>query len=69
MVFSKESIKIVHRVTEVKVVNGERRYFTKGDANSNSDDGYRLQGDMIGKVKVKIPYIGWLTLWINDLFN
>ena len=40
-------------------------YYTKGDANNNVD-GIVIEEDMtIGVVKVKIPYIGWPTVWFN----
>ena len=47
----------------------ETRYYTKGDANVQEDDGYRLKKDVVGKVKIRIPYIGYLTLWVNDALN
>jgi len=30
------------------------------------DDGYRETKDIIGHVKGRLPYIGYLTLWVND---
>ena len=30
------------------------RYYTKGDANSNEDEGYRTKDDIIGVVKFRI---------------
>ena len=47
----------------------ETRYYTKGDANQKQDDGYRTSKDVIGQVKFKIPYIGYLTLWVNNLIG
>ena len=47
----------------------EIRYYTKGDVNMQEDEGYRTRNDVIGKVKVRIPYIGYLTLWVNDIFE
>ena len=45
------------------------RYYTKGDANEQKDDGYRKREDIMGKVTFRIPYIGYFTLWINNLIG
>ena len=38
--FEKNNMSIVHRVIDVKQVDGEYRYYTKGDANGQADEGY-----------------------------
>jgi len=45
------------------------QYYTKGDANQNQDESYREEKDIIGIVKFRIPQIGQLTLFINELFE
>ena len=58
---------IVHRLVKRITINGEPYFYTKGDAN-NSVDNYKITKDMIiGKLKYKIPYIGYPTVWINNL--
>lgn len=69
IVFTSEDTRIVHRVTEQRNLGDEIRYYTKGDANEQEDQGYRLRTDVVGKVKFRIPYIGYLTLLINDMFE
>lgn len=69
IVFNNDDMKIIHRVIDQKFVGEDVRYYTKGDANQNKDDGYRIRKDIIGQVKARIPYIGYLTLWINDLIG
>ncbi len=69
IVFIEDGIKIVHRVENQRLMGEEMRYYTKGDANEQKDDGYRKREDIIGKVKLRIPYIGYFTLWINDLIG
>ena len=66
IVFYEDDIKIIHRIIDQKLMGGETRYYTKGDANQKQDDGYRETKDIIGQVKARIPYMGWFTLWIND---
>jgi len=69
IVFNYNNVKIVHRVVEKVNVNGEIRYFTKGDINKEYDPGYRTKKDIIGIKKLKIKYVGIPTLWLHELFN
>jgi signal peptidase len=69
IIFNQDNIKIVHRVIDVKNVNGETRYITKGDANQDNDEGYRTNEDIIGICKFRIAYIGYPSIWIRDIFS
>ncbi len=69
IVFQKDNIDIVHRVVEIKEVNGVYHYFTKGDANEEKDEGYILKEQIVGIAKSRIKYIGYPTLWVRDLFQ
>jgi len=68
VVFNKDNIQTVHRIIDIKNVNGEKRFFTKGDANLQADAGYILEEAIVGVVKVRISYIGYPSLWVRDLF-
>lgn len=69
IVFNKDNLKIVHRVVDVKKVNGETRYTTKGDANQENDDGYITTEDVVGICKFRIAYIGYPSIWIRYIFS
>ena len=69
ILFKTETKIIVHRVIDVKNVNNEMRYYTKGDANPANDSGYVTNSDLIGIYRTKINKIGYLTLWFNDIFK
>ena len=69
IVFDKDKVKMVHRIVNFENVNGEYRYYTKGDINKNQDDGYRTKQDIIGKSLFKIKHIGYPSLWIRDIFE
>ena len=56
---------IVHRVDHIEVVEGEIRYFTKGDNNDYVDSGYRTYEDIIGVYVLKIPYLGHISLFLK----
>lgn len=69
IIFEQDNILVVHRVVEIRNVNGEYRYFTKGDANQKEDESYRTKKDIVGVTKFKIRYIGYPTLWVRDIFS
>lgn len=68
IIFDYNGIQTVHRISEIINVNGEYRYYTKGDANKNIDSGYRTKENIQGVVKLKIKYIGYPTLLVRKLF-
>lgn len=52
---------ITHRIAEKREENGHLVYLTKGDANDNIDLGYLDEKNIIGKVRLTIPYLGYLA--------
>ncbi len=68
VVFRKGNSRIIHRVVEIERINGQNRYYTKGDANEDKDSGYITDESIIGVASVKIPYLGYPTIWLRDLF-
>ena len=69
IVFDYNGVKTIHRIYEIKRVNNEYRYYTKGDANSKIDDGYITDSKVIGLVDLRIKYIGYPKLWMRELFK
>lgn len=69
IVFLQYGSQIVHRVTKVECINGQYRYYTKGDANESPDPGYRVASDIIGLTDAKIPMIGYPTLWLREIIK
>lgn len=69
IVYQKEDVRIVHRVKDVKYVNDEFRYYTQGDANIKADEGYVTSDNLVGKVLIKIKYIGKPSLWLRSTFE
>lgn len=58
---------VVHRIIEIIKTGEENYYYTKGDSNL-VEDSYTITKDMIvGKVNIIIPYIGYPTVWLNEL--
>lgn len=70
IIFKNENdTKIVHRVIEVKQVNSETRYTTKGDVNDEPDEGYITNSNIIGIFNFRIPYVGFSSIWMRDIFS
>lgn len=69
IVFNNDGTKIIHRIIDKKTIGGKQIYHTQGDANLTRDEGYRVYDDIVGQVKLRIPYIGYFTLWINGLIG
>ena len=69
IVFSQDQSKIIHRVIKIENIEGEKRYYTQGDANPDPDIGYRTEADIVGLTDVKIPYVGFPTLWLREIIS
>ena len=69
IVFSRDKIKVVHRVIDIKNQGGEVRLYTKGDSNQKEDEGYVTKDELYGRVLFKIKYIGLPTIWLHDMFK
>lgn len=69
IIFEKDGERIVHRIIEIKNVNGEKRYITKGDMNQKADENYITNDKIIGIYKFRIKKIGYPSLWLRDIFE
>lgn len=69
IVFEKDNMTIIHRVVDIEHVNGETRYYTKGDANESVDVGYITESQIVGVTHFKVPYIGYPTILIRNIFK
>lgn len=69
IIFKRRNSLIIHRVVKIECVNGEYRFYTKGDANEDLDFGYITKEDIVGVSDFKISYLGYPTIWIRDMFD
>ena len=57
---------ITHEIVEVAEVDNEIRYATKGINNTNIDDDYIVNKQIIGEYKgFKIPVIGYISIFAS----
>ena len=69
IIFEKDNVKVVHRIADIKNINGEKRIFTKGDSNQKYDDGYITKKQIIGVSKFRIRYLGYPSIWMREMLN
>jgi len=50
---------ITHRIYDMKVSEGKPYYITKGDANEEPDQREVPKDEVLGKVLVSVPYLGY----------
>lgn len=69
LVFNHGGRIITHRIVDIKIKQNTFYFNTKGDANDNEDGFLTSSKDVIGKVNYVIKYIGFPTVWVNELFE
>lgn len=67
MAFKEQGKTIVHRVVQIKKRNGEFVYITKGDHNKSRDNWYITRDAIVGKVEVRIRWLGWPTVSLSEM--
>ncbi len=67
--FKKDGIIVTHRIVNIYTENGQYVFTTKGDANAEIDSFTTPGESVIGRITMKTKYIGFPTLWVNELFN
>jgi len=63
--FGKMDVPTTHRITEMKVTEGEMVYQTKGDANDSPDGEEVNAKDIRGKVMFSIPWFGYVVDFVK----
>ncbi len=64
--FKTESIRVAHRVIDIKEENKQRVLITKGDNNQSADTDPVLPEQVVGRVIGIIPKIGWPSMVIHS---
>lgn len=61
--FQMGNVTATHRVIEVD--REAKTFITKGDANENADGSPVDYGRVIGKVKLMLPLLGYVSMWLT----
>ena len=68
LAFKKSNKVITHRIVNIEK-NNKYIIYTKGDANKNIDSRTVNEQEVLGIVKYRIKYLGYPTLWFNEIIN
>ena len=55
---------VTHRIIDIRQVNGEYEYVTKGDNNPTSDSDTAKYANVIGRVYMRIPQLGRVQFFL-----
>ena len=69
IIFRNNGNYITHRIMSITESNGSIIYKTKGDNNIAEDDFDVYENDLVGIVRYNVKYIGFPTLWFQELIN
>ncbi len=64
-----EKITVMHRVIEIQETEGAKLFITKGDANDKPDKDPVIPANVIGKLVLTIPKIGWASIVVKSFFT
>ena len=57
----KEEKSITHRIVDLEVIEGEKRFVTQGGANNSSDKRSVAKNEIVGEVLLDLPYLGYVV--------
>jgi len=66
---TKTDVPTTHRIVKTRVEEGDMVFTTKGDANNSADNQEVIEKDVIGKVYVSIPFLGYLIDFVKRPFG
>ena len=65
----RNDIPTTHRIIDERIVGGESRYVTKGDANEERDPQEVANEDIEGKVLFSVPFVGYVLDFARQPFG
>ncbi len=68
LIYKKNDKIVIHRVTEVRK-DSKYSFITKGDNNKTNDNYVVFEEEVIGISLFKIKFVGYPTIWLNDVFG
>ena len=64
-----EQITVMHRVIKIQETEGAKFFITKGDANDEADTDPVIPQNVVGKLVLTVPKIGWVAIVIKSFFT
>ena len=69
IIYSIDKQLVAHRIINKKEEKEELYFKTKGDANISPDLKWVKEDQIVGKYEFHIKYVGYPSVWLNDLFK
>lgn len=70
IVFKKNNVLIIHRVVKKFALDDrEEVYQTKGDANKDNDNWLVKQEEILGTVNLRVLFVAWPSVLLNEIFK
>lgn len=66
---TKDGSFVIHRIERIETVDGEKRFYTKGDANNTEDPDYVLTQQIQGKYIGKVSKVGAVVLFLQTPYG
>ena len=64
--YKSENGDVIHRIIDIKEDNGTLTFRTQGDNNGSPDTNWVEPQQIIGYVKIYIPYAGYPSVWFSE---
>ena len=65
--YRKEDMLVVHRIIKIDKINEAYIFTTKGDNNKEVDSYTLSLNNIYGEVVFRIPYLGYPSVWFNEV--
>ena len=65
--FEHRGVVVVHRIIDIKKIKDVLYFYTKGDANDSPDSYSISKEEIVGRVDLRIPFVGLPTVWLNEM--
>lgn len=64
--YKKSRLNVIHRITDIEQTADGVMLTTKGDANNTVDQPSPKAEDVTGKAVMRLPKLGWVTIWFRQ---
>lgn len=66
---NEDGLTIIHRIVDVRSVDGQTLYYTRGDANNVNDPRPLKRNDISGIFLFRIPYFGEIAFFLKSRYG
>ena len=67
--YKRKDTMVIHRIIDIVDDDGERGYILKGDNNDSKDPFIVYDNQIVGKVTLIIPKVGYPSVWLSEFLH